>query len=148
MSDALTILSPAWVDSQSTIALGGTGKNKATSTTVNAAILTGIVSSTGSDANSFSGGVHNLPRLLEDWGNGGSVTLTLNTSIVNLFNSIYATHQFENPGNYYYAPTRKFSFDLNFLDYTKQPPGTPMLGYVLRSQWAVPPPNTVNYAGN
>jgi hypothetical protein len=148
VSDALTILSPAWVDSQSTIALGGTGKNKATSTTVNAAILTGIVSSTGSDANSFSGGVHNLPRLLEDWGNGGSVTLTLNTSIVNLFNSIYATHQFENPGNYYYAPTRKFSFDLNFLDYTKQPPGTPMLGYVLRSQWAVPPPNTVNYAGN
>jgi hypothetical protein len=29
----------------------------------------------------------NLPRLLEDWGNGGSVTLTLNTSIVNLFAS-------------------------------------------------------------
>jgi hypothetical protein len=148
VSDALTILSPAWVDSQSTIALGGTGKNKATSTTVNAAILTGIVSSTGSDANSFSGGVHNLPRLLEDWGNGGSVTLTLNTSIVNLFNSIYATHQFENPGNYYYAPTRKFSFDLNFLDYTKQPPGTPMLGVVLRSKWVTPPPNTVTYAGN
>jgi hypothetical protein len=147
VSDALTILSGAWQDSQSATSMGGS-KAVATSTTVNAAILTGIVLSTGSDANSFSGGVHNLPRLLEDWGNGGSVTLTLNTSIVNFFNSTRATHQFENPGNYYYAPTRQFSFDSNFLNYTKQPPGTPMLGAVLRSRWAVPPPNNVTYAGN
>ncbi|HVM47630.1 MAG TPA: hypothetical protein VMU04_06355, partial [Candidatus Acidoferrum sp.] len=62
--------------------------------------------------------------------------------------SIYATNQFVNPGTYYYAPTRQFSFDLNFLQYTKQPPGTPMLGYMLRSRWAVPPPGVVNYAGN
>ena len=147
VSDALTILSPAWLDSQSATSLGGS-KAVATSTTVNAAILTGIVPSTGSDANSFSGGVHNLPRLLEDWGNGGAVTLSLNTSIVNFFTSSRATHQWENPGNYYYAPTRAFSFDLNFLDYSKQPPGTPMLGFVLRSKWAVPPPNRVDYAGN
>jgi hypothetical protein len=126
----------------------GGSKAVATSITVNAAILTGIVPSTGSGANSFSGGVHNLPRLLEDWGNGGAVTLTLNTSIVNFFTSNRATHQWENPGGYYYAPTRQFSFDLNFLDYTKQPPGTPMLGFVLRSRWAVPPPNRVDYAGN
>ncbi len=148
VSDALTILSPNWVDSQSKIALGGSGKNVAASDTVNAAILTGIVPSTGSGSSQFSGGVMNLPRLLEDWGNGGSVTLTLNTSIVNLFASNRATNQFQNPGVYYYAPTRQFSFDLNFLNYTKQPPGTPMLGYVLRGKWAVPPPKTVNYAGN
>jgi hypothetical protein len=150
VSDALTILSGNWKDSASTSTLGssGGGVRTATSTTVNAAILTGIVPSTSSDANSFSGGVHNLPRLLEDWGNGGSVTLTLNTSIVNLFASTRATHQWENPGNYYYAPTRAFSFDSNFLNYTKQPPGTPTLGYVLRSKWVVPPPNTVTYAGN
>ena len=147
VSDALTILSPAWQDSQSATSMGGS-KAVATSTTVNAAILTGIVPSTGSGANSFSGGVHNLPRLLEDWGNGGAVTLTLNTSIVNFFTSNRANHQWENPGGYYYAPTRQFSFDLNFLDYTKQPPGTPMLGFVLRSRWAVPPPNRVDYAGN
>jgi hypothetical protein len=125
-SDALTILSPAWKDSQSANSLGGS-KALATATTVNAAILTGIVPSTASDATSFSGGVHNLPRLLEDWGNGGAVALTLNTSIVNLFASTRATHQWENPGNYYYAPTRQFSFDQNFLNYTKQPPGTPLL---------------------
>ena len=147
-SDALTILSPNWVDSQSALSLTSGSKNSATSTTVNAAILTGIVPSTGSGSTTFSGGVHNLPRLLEDWGSGGSVMLTLNTSIVNLFNSVYATSQFQNPGVYYQAPTRQFNFDVNFLNYTKQPPGTPMLGYVLRSKWAVPPPNTINYAGN
>ncbi|MGO8929928.1 MAG: hypothetical protein ACLQU3_23925 [Limisphaerales bacterium] len=147
-SDALTILSPNWVDSQSKIALGGSGKNVAVSDTVNAAILTGIVPSTGSGSSQFSGGVMNLPRLLEDWGNGGSVTLTLNTSIVNLFNSVRATNQFQNPGVYYYAPTRQFTFDANFLNYTKQPPGTPMLGAALRAKWTVPPPNTVTYAGN
>ncbi len=150
VSDALTILSTNWQDSHSNDTLGnsGGGVRTATSTTVNAAILTGIVPSTGSSSTTFSGGAMNLPRLLEDWGNGGAVTLTLNTSIVNLFNSTYATNQFQNPGVYYYAPTRQFSFDMNFLNYTKQPPGTPMLGYVIRLKWAVPPPNTVNYAGN
>jgi hypothetical protein len=143
-SDALTILSPSWVDSQSGTPLAIT----ASSTTVNAAILTGIVPSTGSGATQFSGGAMNLPRLLENWGNGGSVTLTLNTSMVNLFNSTRATNMFQNPGVYYYAPTRQFSFDQNFLNYSKQPPGTPMLSVVLRSKWAVPPPNIVTYAGN
>ena len=148
ISDALTILSPNWNDAYSATTLGGSGKSAAASETVNAAILTGIVPSTGSSSSQFSGGVHNLPRLLEDWCNGGSTTLTLNTSIINMFASIYATHQFQNPGVYYYAPTRAFNFDLDFLNYTKQPPGTPMLGYILRSRWVLPPANTVNYAGN
>ena len=149
-SDALTILSQNWVDSASAQTMGssGGGVRTACNTEVNAAIMTGVVPSTGSGASQFSGGVHNLPRLLEDWGNGGATTLTLNTSIVNLFNSKWATSQWQTPGKYYYAPTRQFSFNQNFLDYTKQPPGTPMLGYVLRNRWVVPPPNTINYAGN
>jgi hypothetical protein len=149
-SDALTILSGAWKDSASNTTLGssGGGIRTATNDTVNAAILTGIVPSTGSGSSQFSGGAMNLPRLLEDWGNGGSVTLTLNTSIVNLFNSTRATNQFQNPGKYYFAPTRQFTFDANFLNYTKQPPGTPMLGAAIRAKWAAPPPNTVTYAGN
>ena len=144
VSDALTILSPTWVDSASNQALGksGGGIRTATSTTVNAAIITGVVYSTGSGSNQYSGGVMNLPRLLEDWGNGGSTKLTLNTSIVNLFNSVRATHQWQQPGNYYYAPTRQFSFDVNYLNYTMQPPGTPMLGEVLRGSWATVKPGT------
>jgi hypothetical protein len=148
ISDSLTVLSANWLDSESSLSLGTGGKNSATSTTINAAILTGNVSTTGSDVNSFSGGVQNLTRLLEDWGNGGSVTLTVNTSMVNLFTSTRATTQFQAPGVYYYAPSRQFSFDRNFMVQNKLPPGTPMLGSILRSKWAVPPPNTVTYAGN
>jgi hypothetical protein len=150
VSDALTVLSSAWVDANSNETLGnsGGGVRTAVSTTVNAAILTGIVPSTGSGSTQYSGGVMNLPRLLEDWGNGGSVTLTLNTSIVNLFNSARATNQWQSPGKYYYAPTRQFSFNQNYMNYSQQPPGTPMLGYVLRAHWCLPPPGTTNYAGN
>jgi hypothetical protein len=130
VSDALTILSQNWVDANSTQTLGssGGGVRTASSTTVNAAILTGNVPSTGFAASQFSGGVANLPRLLEDWGNGGATTLTLNTSLVNLFASIRATNQWQTPGVYYYAPTRQITFNQNFfLDPTKLPPGTPMV---------------------
>lgn len=147
--DALTVQSRNWVDSQSSLSLGSGSKNKAVSTTVNAAILAGNVPSTGSDVSSYSGGVMNLPRLLEDWGNGSSsVVLTINTSMVNLFSSSRAITQFQAPGVYYYAPTRQFSFDLNFMNQAKIPPGTPILGAILRSKWAVPPPTSTTYAGN
>ena len=149
ISDALTVLSRNWVDSQSSLSLGSGSKNSAVSTTINAAILAGNVPSTGSDVNSYSGGVMNLPRLLEDWGNGSaSVVLSVNTSMVNLFSSTRAISQFQSPGVYYYAPTRLFSFDLNFMNQAKIPPGTPILGAILRSKWAVPPPNVTSYAGN
>lgn len=121
ISDALTILSPNWNDANS----GGTlGNRAAVNTTINAAILTGIVYSTDGSSNHFSGGVMNVPRLLEDW---SSDTLTLNTSIVNLFDSARATNRFVNPGVYYYAPIRQFSFDQNFTNYAKLPPGTPFV---------------------
>ena len=112
---------------------------------MNAAILTGIVPSTGSSSSQFSGGVHNLTRLLEDWNSPSTRTLTLNTAIMNLFSSETATHQFVNPGTYYDPPTRKFSYDLNFQDPAKQPPGIPCALVLVRLNWAVPPPNTVTY---
>jgi len=141
MSDALTILSPTWLDSKSSSRYT---TRVPSSTTVNAAILTGTVPSTGPSASQFSGGVHNLPRLLEDWNVGGSV-LTLNTAILKLFNSEVATRQFVNPGTYYDPPTRNFSYDLNYLDPYKQPPGIPCAMVLIRLNWAAPPPNTVTY---
>jgi hypothetical protein len=145
VSDALTLLSANWQDSQSQLLITDGSKNKATSTMINAAILTGIVYSTDGTSNHFSGGVMNLPRLLENW---TGVTLTLNTSIVNLFDSVRATNWFRNPGAYYYAPTRAFSFDNNFTNQMKLPPATPVLGLISRARWRVPPPNNVTYAGN
>jgi hypothetical protein len=125
--DALTILSANWVDSQSALALTNTSKAKASATTINAAIIAGAVYSTGPGATEFSGGLHNFPRLLEDWSSDGSKTLTLNSSLVNLFPSGRATNQFQMPGVYYSSPTRNFSFDLNFLTSWKLPPGTPFV---------------------
>jgi len=152
MSDALTILSGNWKDSDST---DPATSRDAINTTVNAAILTGVLPSTGTKNTQFSGGVHNLPRLLEDWLNvssGGQQRLTLNTSILRLFNSKMATNQFRNPINfglannpYYDPPVRQFSYDLNFRDYNKTPPGMPTALVLIKKDWAMPPPNKVNY---
>ncbi len=145
MSDAMTILSSQWNDRlslTSAYANGAANWDAASATTVNAAILTGVVPSTGSDNMHFSGGVHNLPRLLEDW---SSSTLWLNTSIINLFNSTRAKGQFLNPGIYYAPPTRKFSYDQNFSNPNKVPPGIPNALVALRYNWAVPPPGVTSY---
>lgn len=121
-SDALTILSTNWNDSNSLHSSFSSSSTEwnASSDTVNAAIVTGIVPSTGNTDTTFSGGVHNLPRLLEDW--SGSV-LTLHTSIINLFNSAKAKGQFVDPGTYYEPPTRQYSYDQNFSNPIKAPPG-------------------------
>ena len=144
ISDAWTALSPSWRDSQSA---GSLGSRAASHTTVNAALISGIVYSSTNSGSPFSGGAMNFPRLLEDWGNGTSTKLTLNTSIVNLYNSVYATNNWQTPGTYYYAPIRDFNFDQNFTDMTKLPPGTPMLSAMIRGRWSNPPPNSTTYAG-
>jgi hypothetical protein len=128
MCDAITILSANFNDKTS-----GSTTVGAVDQTLNAAIITGNVPSTGTTTTTFSGGVHNLMRLLEDW-NGDS--LTLNTSIVVLYASQMATNQFRNPigwtspgpppvNPYYKPPMRQWSFDPNFYDPAKLPPGTP-----------------------
>jgi hypothetical protein len=79
--------------------------------------------STGTSTSTFSGGVHNLPRLLEDW---TGVTLYLNTSIIRLWTSQMATNQWKYQGTYYNPPNRWFMFDQNFLNPAKIPPGIPV----------------------
>ncbi len=141
ISDALTILSPNWQDGNSWLSGGSYSiPTAAANDTVNAAIITGNVPSTGSAASQFSGGVHNLTRLLENW---GSSTLWLNTSIINLYPSAQATMQFVAPGTYYDAPTRKFYFNTNYSISTGLPPGTPQIDRMIRADWFTPPPNTV-----
>jgi len=151
MSDALTVLSPNWKDSDGLTAYNnGSSIFDAADMTINAAIITGTVASTGISGTTFSGGVHNLPRLLEDWANKN---LWLNTSILRLWDSNMATNQFRNPQGfspapvnpYYNPPTRHYSFDSNFLNPAKVPPGIPCALVAIRFGWATPPPNTVNY---
>ena len=142
--DAITILSPNWQSANYDARSASSFTSRpALSDTVNAAMIAGNVLSTGPGATQFSGGVHNLTRLLEDW--SGS-TLTLNTSIINLYNSVQAAQQFQMPGAYYDPPTRQFSFDLNYTTASGLPPGTPVVDRMIRADWCNPPPNTTTYA--
>ena len=43
----------------------------------------------------------------------------------------------------YGPPTRQWTFDLNFMDVTKLPPGTPEVRALIRGEWALIKPNTV-----
>src|SRR6185503_4657930 len=75
VADAFTVLSGNWNDAQSG---GDLWDRPATSTTVNAGVIAGIVPSGGGN---YSGGAHNFFRLLEDWTGD---TLTFNGSMVAL----------------------------------------------------------------
>jgi hypothetical protein len=135
VSDAYTLLSDAFLDTASSLSYS---TRVANNTTVVAAIVTGNVLS----AATYSGGVNNLPRLLEAW---SGRNYYLNGSLVCLFNSAMATAPFQNPGVYYSAPTRNINFDPNFLDPARLPPGAPAMRTLLRGKWVVPPVNTVTY---
>jgi hypothetical protein len=127
MGDAVTILSSNWVDTATgSIALSS---RPAQSTTINAATLEGIVPSNGAH---YSGGVENFLRLLQDWSGD---TLAYNGSIVVLFQSQYATAFWGN-SNYYGIPIRKWGFDLNFNQQSRQPPMTPQVRATIRKNWS------------
>lgn len=137
LADAVTILSPSWADNMSSASYSS---RKASTMTFNAALVTGAMPSTGTSATTFSGGVHNLTRFLEDW---SGVHLVLNTSIVNLFNSNIATSQFQMPGAYYNPPYRDWGFDQTYYSPNKQPPGIPCALVPIRFNWSKPAPNSV-----
>jgi hypothetical protein len=127
LADAITVLSANWSD---TLGLSFGSEASPSDTVVNAAALEGIVPSNGA---SYSGGVENFLRLLENW---SGHTLTYNGSIVVMFPSQYATNSWQTTGVYYNAPTRKWGFDLNFLNSSRLPPLTPQVKGVIRGTWA------------
>lgn len=128
VADAITILSDAWQDANSTSPVGS---RVAANTTVNAAFLTGAVETT---AGHYSGGMENFPRFLEAWGLAN--VFTYNGSMVKMFPSLYATNAWNNNNNIYDPPARNWAFDLNLRDPAKLPPKTPSLLRVNRKQWA------------
>lgn len=134
ISDAITVLSSAWNDENSHINFRA---RRANPTTVNAAIMTGNVETADGATlmNGYSGGVGNLTRLLEDWRHSGQQELTVNGSIIAMFESEIANSQFRWPGYYYYAPKREFNLDQNFLSEGGLPPGTPQVISVVRKNW-------------
>jgi hypothetical protein len=128
-ADAVNILSNNWNDTNHDKSLSN---RKATATTVNTAIFTGIVPTVG---NNYSGGLENLPRFHEDW--SGGVVFTYSGSMVVMFNSETAVGRWGNSS--YSPPNRNWSFNTNFLDPTKLPPGTPSVVTLVRANWKVVP---------
>jgi hypothetical protein len=128
-ADAVTVLSPAWTTT-------GNGTNSlltgrvATTDTVNAAILTGIVPS---DTTYYSGGVENFPRLQENW---SGVGLWYNGSMVEMFTSQIANYPWPGTGTVYNPPNRNWAFDTNFNNPSQLPPLTPRVIYLNRARWS------------
>jgi len=100
IADAVTVLSQEWDDADSALNLAS---RPATTTTINAAIITGNVPSQGG---SYSGGFENLTRLLESW---SGMALRFNGSLLLLFHSQIATEPW-GMGDVYSPPNRIFRF--------------------------------------
>jgi hypothetical protein len=132
IGDSINLLSTAWSDANSGLNMSS---RVAADTTVNAALLGGIVPTV---SGYYSGGVENFPRFLESW---SGKKLAYNGSMVVLYYSLIALAPWG--GNDVYSPPiRQWTFDLNFLDPAKLPPGTPEVRALLRSQWATLAPGT------
>jgi len=135
IGDSITLLSEAWLDANATLPVTS---RIATNATVNAALIAGIVPSGGGY---YSGGLENLPRLLEDW---TGKTLTLNGSLVCLYHSTIATSPWGASPDVYKPPTRNWWFDPRFKSPSGLPPSTPEVRTVIRRGWEMVQANRVN----
>jgi len=125
IGDAVNILSGAWVDTNSD---QSTTKRVATSTTVNAALVTGEVPSA---SGFYSGGGENFVRFLEDW-QKNSNTFTYYGSMVELFNSQQGTGHWSSAASFYKQPGLHWYYDTNFG--ASAPPGRLQIAAYLQQQ--------------
>ncbi len=144
LCDAINILSTAW---NPNTGISNLSTRVAQPTTVNSALLTGIVATTGtaSSPGNYSGGVENLPRFLEDW---SGTTFTYNGSMVVLYTSANERGPWLGTGstyNIYNPPVRNWAFDKNFMVGSRQPPLTPKVTVVAPARWAFIAPNSTNF---
>jgi hypothetical protein len=119
VADAINVLS------NSSTASSSSSGNTASSTTINAALVSGnrpttLPAQTGQTApgNKYSGGLENFPRLHEGW---GGKFLTIRGSLGQLFSSQQSTGYWANAN--YGVPNRRWFYDNMFL--TVNPPGFP-----------------------
>jgi hypothetical protein len=127
ITDAVNVLSNSWNDANS---YAGTSSRVASNTTLNTAVLAGIVPTApvGGDG-SYSGGAENFPRFLEDWSHA---ILTYYGSMVELYQSQQSTGEW-GKANVYVPPTRHWYFDTNFK--VRPPPGSLMVYTYVKGRW-------------
>lgn len=125
MADAINVLSNSWNNAK-TLSSAAPAVMPGSETTIHAAILAGNVPTSG---NSPSGGVQNLIRLHENWGNGAA-TLTTLGSMVCLEPSVYARGKWRVGAGAgigtFSPPARNWNYDPDFNDLENLPPFTPM----------------------
>ncbi|MEW6008654.1 MAG: hypothetical protein AB1629_03365 [Candidatus Omnitrophota bacterium] len=126
ISDSLNILSNNWQDANSNLPLAN---RIASSTTVNAAFIAGIDTTT---PGSYNGGLENYPRFLENW---TGKTLRIRGSFVELWNSLISQGAWVYGAPQYTAPTRDWNYDTDFNDSSKLPPFTPFAVETERVAW-------------
>jgi len=127
IGDAVNLLSTNWSDANSSSSLSS---RVPTSTTVNAAFVAGINTTT---TGHYNGGLENYPRLHEAW--TSSTTLSIRGSFVSLWNSQIATGNWVYGGSYYTAPTRAWTYETSFSDGTHLPPFTPYAVEMKKGAW-------------
>ena len=135
VGDAITILSEAWFDADHKAQV--INKSGAAETEVWAAILAGhsatpcdheVPPCTGGYADFYGGGIENFPRFLENW---SGIQFIYRGSLVSLDTSVVAVGTWN--GTYYSPPKRDWQFDTRFEDPANLPPGTPVVGVVIRT---------------
>lgn len=135
VADAINVLSNNWNDANAP------GSRTASNTTINAALVSGIVPSDGAN---YSGGGENFVRFLENW---NSKSFTYYGSMVQFWKSKQATGLWSASSTVYTAPTtNKWYYDIHFAgDPTNPagnnhplPPGKPgfqLAAYLQQQRW-------------
>ncbi len=116
--DAVTILSNAWTDSNSTKTLT---YRKASNTIVNTVIMTG---NTATVVGQYNGGLENVLRFQEDW---SGITLRYRGSLICLWLSTIASGPWVYGNNRYTAPIRDWGYDTMYRDVRNAPPAVPQV---------------------
>jgi hypothetical protein len=135
VGDAITIQSTAWIDSDHKVQV--IQKLNATETEMWAAILAGhsatpcdheVAPCPGGYTDFYGGGIENFPRFLERW---SGIKFIYRGSLVSLDVAQRAIGTWN--GSYYSPPVRDWQFDVRFEDPSNLPPGTPVVGVVIRT---------------
>ncbi len=127
IADSITVLSSGWSDSNSSLAISS---RVASNTTVNAALVAGIVPS---NTTYYSGGAENFIRLLENWSNN---TLCYYGSMVELYASNQAIGHWNGSGSVYTEPsTLPFYYDDVIFSYNSPPGNLQLAAYLQQQRW-------------
>ncbi len=130
IADGVSILSNSWSDGKMYNDPFQRNRRKASATVVRFALIAGSMRSGNSTLvpnggnRTYSGGIHNFKRFLESW---AGTRLNYAGSLINLYPSGYVNAAFRCCNTVYYPPIRDWTFDSNFLDPTRMPPGTPFI---------------------